>query len=72
MSEWQKIETAPRDGTPILAYLAFEDEPVFDIIKWDGKPKYPWRYVNNNAFHALVSEDIPTHWQPLPAPPEGE
>lgn len=60
--EWRTIETAPKDGTHIIAYTA-----VFDVF---GK-EY-WRPVvlrwslSENAwdFHAK-----PTHWQPLPKPP---
>lgn len=59
---WQPIETAPRDGTIILAYDGCsvqsitwrEDRWVTD---WDHDPTY---------------EDggSPTHWMPLPEAPE--
>lgn len=69
MSEWQSIKTAPKDGTDIVVLsrslgpviCAFERGAVMDVgftawrVKWDGD--------------YLASE--PTHWMPLPAPPEG-
>ena len=76
MSDWQPIETAPRDGTWIL--LA------------GGSIKYSWE--GDTAPHAVVAQfthelavsrwqfawydggyygeyEDPTHWMPLPEPP---
>jgi len=58
---WQPIETAPRDGTPVLAYWPGE-AAMFGVVMWDGddwrESEYVWRY--------------PTHWMPLPQPPNNE
>lgn len=61
--EWQPIETAPKDGTHLLAYRpgwhmaeAWWRADVPDA-GWGG---YGWFYP---------SWDQPTHWQPLPAAP---
>lgn len=29
-SDWQQMDTAPRDGTPILGWCVHEDDPYFD------------------------------------------
>ena len=56
MSDWQKIETAPKDGTEVLAC---EGSWVFIV----GCDRYGW--VDN----AAGEERSPTHWMPLPEPP---
>ncbi|MDW9447152.1 DUF551 domain-containing protein [Sinorhizobium meliloti] len=65
MSEWQPIETAPKDGMPILATFWLWDNPEegrgVDVVSWDGAG---W---STDAYPVYP----PTHWQPLPAPPGG-
>jgi hypothetical protein len=61
MSEWQPIETAPRDGAEIL-------------ICWK-KQFGGWfvtaAYLNEGRCFAVGGGLLgqPTHWMPLPAPP---
>lgn len=64
--KWQPIETAPIDGTEILA----------GAESWIGVP-YPvtskfidgkWATVFDGKW--LPYEPQPTHWMPLPEPPE--
>lgn len=60
-SEWQPIETAPEDGTPILAW---SDEGV-SYVCWGLNGI--WTFFQNHRgdkFHFR-----PTHWMPLPTPP---
>ena len=64
MTDWQPIETAPRDGTVVLAY-----DP-----NWYRYP-HPMEY--RDGAWSLWFHDVgamrPTHWMPLPEPPgEGE
>jgi hypothetical protein len=60
MSEWQPIETAPKDGAWVMAYS--EDEgPVF-VNNLGGD----W-YTDGNDHWPIL--DL-THWQPLPEPPK--
>lgn len=74
MSEWQPIETAPKDGTPFRVYapslidLDFNPggsaEAVYDperiiAAKWDGQ----------HDVWATVFVDDATDWMPLPPPP---
>lgn len=62
--QWQSMSTAPKDGTPIMAY---RDTPGFtpltgiDVIWRDGAD---WFFGN-----AAPIPFTPTHWMPLPAPP---
>lgn len=59
---WQSIETAPKDGTSILA-TEIDGEPVVSYFDEGG-----WVY----SWHAYdgYRHWNPTHWQPLPAPPK--
>ena len=60
MDKWQPIETAPKDGTPVLAPCGhgFLDVMVFD----DGK----WRETGN----WMASKQQPSHWMRLPELPQ--
>ena len=64
-TDWQPIETAPRDGTVILGYdpTLYDIATLMDFDSREGK----WM-----LFH--VAEVVhPTHWMPPPEPPgDGE
>ena len=67
---WQPIETAPRDGTEVLAWCDFDSLRCAIVISYepnDENPKWPWWDWDCRGIH----ESVPTHWMPLPAPPEG-
>lgn len=79
MSEWKSIETAPRDGTQILG-VRFEKYPDGSswfvdgaIMQWEGGPdqvlKGVWTYAGISV-RLVAEDDLPTHWLPLPPPPE--
>ena len=56
---WLPMESAPRDGSRILAWFSYGPE----VVNW----KYGWWH------HKLDREcHEPTHWRPLPAPPARE
>lgn len=76
---WQPIETAPKDGTRIMIYR----EGVIHIAKWI--PGYetwgssveripgetaPFTDLGEIGFYAMIAAHGPSHWRPLPAPPE--
>jgi hypothetical protein len=69
MSEWQPIETAPRDGTDVLVYVPkphWHYPPpatpgVFEA--WYGYGKWKIDTDDNGTWVE------PTHWMPLPSPP---
>ena len=66
MSDWQPIETAPKDGTVVFLYW-----PTMSITRYPAAgmhhgDEYGWEmYVDRD-----YGEIFPTHWMPLPAPPE--
>lgn len=67
-SSWQPIETAPKDGTEILAWQ--KGEGAF-VVFWYSR-LFNWKWTT----HDLGGDEnlYPSHWMPLPAPPttEGE
>lgn len=73
---WQSIRSAPKDGTHILATLPDRDtcyvicwaDVARDIRRHLGSPNVGWHMAYDGDF--LQPHDAPTHWQPLPAPPE--
>jgi hypothetical protein len=64
MTEWQPIETAPKDGSLILSW----DNPYMIVVSWDTDP----RDEGGQCWKINYSGDwmTPTHWMPLPAPPK--
>jgi len=63
---WQPIETAPRDGTTVLLWLVDGQMMIDGEYAIQGfHSARAWR----TEFHVTAE---PTHWQPLPTPPEGE
>lgn len=69
---WQPIETAPKDGTRILAY-----QPLgmwHSARPWRGERievVYWHQPANPKAEGLWVPSHRPTHWMPLPDPPRG-
>ena len=71
---WQPISTAPKDGTEFQAWVLNGPGPGF----WDPRA----RFDADGAFQLWGRVDYdedgwdchpgwtPTHWQPLPAPPQ--
>ena len=63
---WQPIETAPKDGTNILATFWLWDNPKkgrgMEAVSWDGEA---W---SSDAYPIYP----PSHWMPLPSPPKGD
>lgn len=61
MTEWQRIETAPKDGQH---FLAFRNGSYFNC--WWHDNGYGEQYWMDEC----DSEPNPTHWMPLPSPPK--
>ena len=64
MTEWQPIDTAPKDGTYFLAYWRpHEDEPFVKIY-------HVCHYAHGVIWPSwIIDDDMPTHWVPLPPAP---
>jgi len=66
--QWQPIDTAPKDGTKVLCFNKDWDIPlvlVYEMHYGVGHKCWCW---DGDA----DEESTPTHWIPLPAPPEDE
>lgn len=79
---WRPIDTAPRDGTMILCWSTIwageisnpdEREGLAYVAYYaSGKSDYLgewWNVHGGDAYSAWIQ---PTHWMPLPTPPEGK
>ena len=60
---WQPIETAPKDGTPILVCLADNNITTAEYL---GE----WCLISFAEGHIDDSSCTPTYWMPLPKPPK--
>lgn len=75
MSDWQPIETAPRDGTYVLLY---NGEPMwagcYECAAWfgEGETACWWSAggPNGGLEVSYVKDGDLTHWMPLPEPPQ--
>lgn len=71
--EWQPIETAPKDGTPVLLYFNGWDRPTARptvyVGTWttdfDGDGEWYIDWGDLTQYHIGPM----THWMPLPPPP---
>jgi hypothetical protein len=63
---WQPIETAPKDGTPVLGYCTSEF--------YDGRKSRLIVTHHAGRFHEWVVPGVGgltlSHWMPLPSPPQ--
>lgn len=69
MSDWQPIETAPMDATPVLLWqngrrITGRWMPRFygEVLRWDMG-----NWQSSDGFDLFYQP--PTHWMPLPEPP---
>lgn len=64
MSEWQSIETAPKDGKPILIFAPdCMDDSIYVVCYRYGH----WEEAGGEGYSTY---DRATHWMPLPDPPK--
>lgn len=62
---WQPIETAPKDGTPFLAWNGhWRGVAMYFEARYEEDPEWVDEQTN-------YIEPEPTHWMPLPTPPKG-
>lgn len=75
MSEWQKIETAPKDGSDILLFVPGCSEFCQPIVigHWsmgiDGVQRDEDDWYETRPDGGPCLDVPPTHWMPLPSPP---
>lgn len=74
MSDWQDISTAPKDGTRVLLCSTANDQyRVFSPCEWTKAGEISeegfWLWWQAEPAY-LIEVPAPSHWQPLPAPPE--
>lgn len=66
MSEWKTIESAPRDGSHILAWNG--EIALMRFISGDDYAL--WVYADTSLDEICPEPDQPSHWMPLPNPPQ--
>lgn len=82
-TRWQPIETAPHDGTHILVgtFPCPKGAVTITTAHWWGPPSFAgegppvgeWALsVNALGEYSDCGVKAPTHWQPLPDPPEAQ
>jgi hypothetical protein len=69
-ASWLMIETAPKDGTQIL----ITDGEQIEVGHWGTVPctisaRCGWRYGPGDIYSGYDEMETPTHWMPLPSPP---
>lgn len=72
---WQPIDTAPKDGTAVLVYPGTWSGRSASIAKWESdkyakKPRPYWSRDDDFGRVTFSREHPPTHWMPLPPPPD--
>ena len=68
MTEWQPIETAPKDNSAILVYVPMETIKLMATAFWDTVAN-EWRVAWTGISNKPVKVGNPTHWMPLPERP---
>jgi hypothetical protein len=79
---WQPIATAPRDGTDIIVMYHHNETQIVHAAFWldlqdmDSEETEQvgwWSYDKSEAARVMLTGFLtPTHWMPLPEPPEGD
>lgn len=71
MSNWQPIETAPKTGESIILGFAGSDSGEGYWMKWPERNHWGeigWFYADSDVL--CEHPHNPTHWMPLPEPPQ--
>lgn len=71
MSDWQPIETAPKDGRHVLLAVT-NDPPNFPGYVSEGyyeEDRDCWYQANTHWTDQFDGALYPSHWMPLPEPP---
>ena len=66
MTEWQPIETAPKDGREVLTYgVDDEGNEYFWVSAW-----WPFPNQKEGEWTSWHDSNWASHWMPLPEPPK--
>lgn len=68
MSEWQPIETAPRNGEDILVWDGKGAGVVCFMRFQDGTTR--WCMGTDSCGVTMFARQQLTHWMPIPEPPK--
>ena len=72
MTDWQTIETAPKDGTPFLGAknlgLNFGWHRYICLYR-NSKFWSNWSIAEGGILYPLNEKNTPSHWMPLPPCP---
>jgi hypothetical protein len=68
-SGWLPIESAPRDGSTILAYSSERPGYGIQYVYWSREGK---KWHNAHSGYPLADGNKLTNWQARPAPPQPE
>lgn len=81
MADWQPIETAPKDRSPIIIAVPTKDRDAFIVgeayfdpdARDSSEGDWWWAGSGYGDYHggpiSQLNHWLPTHWQPLPTPP---
>lgn len=72
LDQWMPIDSAPKDGTCLLAFIPFEWAngekcSAMDVVAWDARAGFWFHPTPPNYVQGCAAQ--PTHWMPLPPPP---
>lgn len=76
--QWQPIDTAPQDGTRVLVVYSTKIGPRVEIGQWTderhhSRPQPHWTSGLAQIWGVVVArKNPPTHWMPLPSPPQAQ
>lgn len=71
MNNWRTMETAPKDGTPVLGYDGWTMNTIRYVQPYHRVGRGWWALVDGGPYADDV-DWFPTHWMPLPPPPKPE
>jgi hypothetical protein len=73
---WMPIDTAPKDGTTVVLWSKYHDEPITAawvrghwVSRWDGMTVIE---TQGDTYTDYRDVSPATHWRPLPAPPAAQ
>ena len=69
MTDWQPIETAPKDGSGVLLYDRIEEAQAegYWCKGYGSEGAWVCAFMGGTVEFADMT---PSHWMPLPAPPQ--